>query len=305
MKYIKRFNEELLEPNLIDAINFLKTKKNPKKEVEETEDLNLKNMEINHFIEIISKNYTKPYPQIAKIMGIPIRTFMTKLDLYDLQDLKRQIKERKGKGWDHQYNKIKLESIQYNEELQKIKSKESISGRTKEFDIILDEPISNHSLSSNVLLKKRFRDIEDEETIKRLTNFNKMSSEERKLFYKNTRNITPLEITFNNLQFLKDTQKERGELRCEYCNKGPLKIYDFNPNEINISNIRNKKFRFQNTGFNSNNAATTDHKHPMSKGGDPFDYSNLAVCCNRCNSTKGNMDWKDWCFLLKNRKQKR
>ena len=182
-----------------------------------------------------------------------------------------------------------------NEEFQKIKSKESLSGYTKEFDIILDEPSSNYSLSSSILLKKKFSDIEDKETLKNLKNINKMNSEERKLFYKKrTKNINPIEIVLNNLQFLKDKQKEIKTLTCEYCKKTPLKIYDINPKELKIEDLRNKRFRFHNTGFNPKDAATVDHKNPISKGGDIFDYDNLAVCCSKCNTIKGNMSWDEW-----------
>ena len=32
----------------------------------------------------------------------------------------------------------------------------------------------------------------------------------------------------------------------------------------------------------------------MSKGGDKFDYENLAVCCHRCNQKKDDMSWDRW-----------
>jgi HNH endonuclease len=194
---------------------------------------------------------------------------------------------------------MRIKSFQkFNEELQRIKSRESSTGRTKEYDIILDEPSSDLSASSGVLLRKKFRDMEDEETLKRLHKVGNMTSAEKKLYYRNKskggQNLHALEITFNNLQFLKDRQKEIGELRCEYCGKGPLKIYDINPNELKASDIRNKRFRFNNVDFDPKNAATADHKHPISKGGDKFDYNNLAVCCHKCNSNKSNMSWEDW-----------
>jgi hypothetical protein len=184
----------------------------------------------------------------------------------------------------------------FNEELQRIKSAESGTGRTKEYDIILDEPTSNLSASSGILLRKKFQDIENAEILKKLRNVRKMTSAERKLYYRNKQKneINLLEITFNNLQFLKDRKKEIGELRCEYCGKGPLKIYDINPNELKISDLRNKRFRFNNPGYNPNDASTADHKQPISKGGDKFDYNNLAVCCHECNSNKSNMSWEDW-----------
>lgn len=38
----------------------------------------------------------------------------------------------------------------------------------------------------------------------------------------------------------------------------------------------------------STNYLTTDHLHPISKGGSN-DYSNLVRACNSCNNRKGNM----------------
>ena len=110
MVYIKKFNEDFIDKNLLGAIAYLRNHKKTKPEKEE--DLNLNRMEIEHFTKIITNNYRKSYPEIAKIMGVPLRTFMTKLDLYDLQDLKKQLKNRDGVTWNHSYNTIKAESLE-------------------------------------------------------------------------------------------------------------------------------------------------------------------------------------------------
>lgn len=40
--------------------------------------------------------------------------------------------------------------------------------------------------------------------------------------------------------------------------------------------------------------AVTHHRITLSKGGDKFDYKNLAVCCYQCNQQKKNMDYDVW-----------
>lgn len=75
--------------------------------VEETpEDLNIPRMEKRIITDAIIKNYKKSYFEIARILGIDARTLHRKLEEYDLRDLKRQIKLRGGKPWDHPYNEI-------------------------------------------------------------------------------------------------------------------------------------------------------------------------------------------------------
>jgi len=75
--------------------------------VEETpEDLNIPRMEKKIIIDTIIKNYKRSYFEIAKMLGIDARTLHRKLEEYDLRDLKRQIKLRGGKSWDHPYNEI-------------------------------------------------------------------------------------------------------------------------------------------------------------------------------------------------------
>jgi hypothetical protein len=185
--------------------------------------------------------------------------------------------------------KIKLYKDFLNEELQKIISDQSGSGRTKYIDTIFNEPSSSKSPSSGILLRKQLRDQE-------FNDLKNILSDEIKGSFKKGKSRSSKEekfkITLNNLKFLKDKAKE-GELHCEYCGKGPLVIYDFNPENIDSIKISNPKFRF-NTKFNEKDGATCDHREPVSKGGDKFDYSNLAVSCYSCNKRKGNLTYSDW-----------
>ena len=180
----------------------------------------------------------------------------------------------------------------YAAKLQKIVSK-SGSGKTKYIDTIFDEPISSKSPASGILLRKQLSDQEFDD-LKSI-----LSDEIVGSFKKNKKGskVDKFKITLNNLKFLKDKAKE-GDLYCEYCNKGPLVIYDFNPDNIDWVQINNPKFRF-NTKFNEKDGATCDHREPVSKGGDKFDYSNLAVSCYPCNKRKGNMNWQEWKRLMK------
>jgi len=191
--------------------------------------------------------------------------------------------------------KIKLFQDFINEELTRIKSGQSNTGFRKEYDVIFDEPSFSTSPASGILLKDYLRDEEGKETLKMLKKYKEMTREEKREFFrqKSKKLEEWLGVPLNNLQFLKDRQEEVGTLRCEYCNKGPLKIYDFNPTGITLKEIGNKRFRFE-SNFNPEDGATCDHKQPMSKGGDKYDYENLAVCCNDCNKIKGNMSWEDW-----------
>jgi len=168
------------------------------------------------------------------------------------------------------------------------------SGRTRWVDTILDDPTSPKSYSSSLLLKK---DLEEKEfdDLKKLTG---ASDWVIKDILKNTnstrrKRLEQLKVTMNNLKFLKDMEKERGKLHCEYCGKGPLLIYDISPGEITPDILDNPNYRF-NTKFSPKNGATCDHKQPQSRGGDKFNYSNLAVACEPCNKRKGNMDWEFW-----------
>lgn len=159
----------------------------------------------------------------------------------------------------------------------KVSSHTSGSGYTKVSDIILDMPSDAKSLSAGVLLKDKLRRQEFNDVIKLISKFDGNG----KIDIDN-----PIAITLNNLQFLKK-KRESGKLKCEYCNKGPLRVYDFN--------IRNNK---RNSKFNRNDGATCDHKIPISKGGDRFNYQNLAVCCYDCNNKKNNMNFEDWMLIV-------
>src|SRR5574343_2011081 len=163
--------------------------------------------------------------------------------------------------------------IEYIIEMEKVLSNRSATGKTKEYDVIFDEPESAKSPSSGILLRNILRKSEFDYKLKSNINFKEISKstgKEKKLY--------KLEISKNNLKFLLDKEKE-GELRCEYCNAGPLVVYGF--------------YR----AFNKKNGATADHKEPISKGGPIFDYDNLAVCCYWCNTKKDNMTYSDWMKL--------
>lgn len=168
---------------------------------------------------------------------------------------------------------------EYITELRKFVTNSSSSGRTREIDVLYDEPEdvkSSKSPSARVLLR------------------NKLSSEEFADKFEKTPDLINIEdlmrlptrqrrliISKSNLGFLRK-REEKGELRCEYCDKGPLRIYGLKEQ------------------FNKSNGATADHKNPISKGGDIFDNNNLAVCCSKCNSDKSNMSIEDWIGRLKN-----
>ena len=182
-----------------------------------------------------------------------------------------------------------------NEELHRVISDQSGSGRTKSVDTIIDDPQSSKSLSSGILLRQQLKDKEFGDLRKAI------SSDVPDYVIKNMikggdTKLNKFKVTLNNLQFLKDKAKE-GDLHCEYCGKGPLVIYDFNPDELTPENIDKPGYRF-NTKFSDKDGATCDHKQTQSKGGDKFDYSNLAVCCRTCNTKKGNMSWEQWCKVL-------
>ena len=183
------------------------------------------------------------------------------------------------------------------EAFKRVLSDSSGSGRTKHFDNIYDDPIDAKSPSAAILLKKDLEDQEYQDMFGIVPNksilkkYIKSSGSNRLI-----KRIEKFKVTMNNLQFLKDKAKE-GELRCEYCDKGPLVIYDINPKDATPENINNPNYRF-NSRFNPADGATCDHKQPQSKGGDKFDYSNLAVCCHKCNKDKGNKDYETWLKII-------
>lgn len=162
--------------------------------------------------------------------------------------------------------------VEYIREFKKYSSGYSSSGRTREFDVLYDEPedISVKSPSARILLKKKLSEEEFADKFDKspetmgMEDLMKLSPKERRLI-----------IAKSNLKFLQE-QEKKGELRCEYCNEGPLRIYGF------------KEF------FNKKDGATADHKDPISKGGNIFDYNNLAVCCYKCNNEKDDMGYENW-----------
>lgn len=178
-------------------------------------------------------------------------------------------------------------------ELRKVVTNSSGSGRTKSIDWIHDDPEDAKSTNAGILLNQQLRDKEFQDMADVFTpgtpdyvvkDFIKKAG--------NSSRMDKFKVTMNNLQFLKDRAKEVDELRCEYCNKGPLVIYDINLNNVTPEQIEDKNHRF--TKFRESDGATCDHKQLQSKGGDKFNYSNLAVCCSRCNKLKGNMSYEDW-----------
>lgn len=166
----------------------------------------------------------------------------------------------------------------------RVLSNSSKSGSTKEFDIILDEPSNNQSLSSKILLRRRLSEEELSEE--------GMPPGLKQIILKAYKKNPKLAISINNLKFLKDTLKKEGVLKCEYCNKGPLIIYDnFFTKSFDTDYIKYGSFK-------SKNGATCDHKNPISKGGSKFTYENLAVCCSTCNTRKGSMTYDQWMHYL-------
>lgn len=182
---------------------------------------------------------------------------------------------------------------EYITEVRRITSHQSSSGRSREVDVIYDEPITNYAPSAGVALRDKLRSEEFADMVSQLPPNTPKYLTNRFIKYskKNIDKFDKFKITMNNLQYVKDMAKE-GDLYCEYCKKGPLIIYDINPTEHDMKNI-GKNHRF-NTKFNPSDGATCDHREPLSRGGHPFDYSNLAVCCARCNRRKGSMSYDHW-----------
>lgn len=189
-----------------------------------------------------------------------------------------------------------LKFLQFiNEELTKIPFYSSKSGSTKGAHFIYDdEEPDSKSQASALLLRNKLKEEEIDSIVSILGG-------EIPPHYLKDAKFLKLLIVFNNLKFLKDKSKE-GELRCEYCDKGPLVIYDISKNSDNAKEfLKNPKYRL-NVKFDPVDGATCDHKIPKSKGGDKFNYDNLAVCCYDCNQKKGDMDYNVWLNFIKNRK---
>ncbi len=178
-------------------------------------------------------------------------------------------------------------------ELRKVVTSSSGSGRTKFIDWVHDDPIDAKSPSSGILLKQQLSDREFQDMVDLFD----PGTPKKGIKKPSDSRMDKFKVTMNNLQFLKDRAKEIGELRCEYCNKGPLVIYDINMKDVTPERIADRNYRF--TKFKSSDGATCDHKVPQSKGGDKFDYSNLAVCCYRCNKLKDDMSYEDWMERLR------
>jgi hypothetical protein len=172
-------------------------------------------------------------------------------------------------------------------EFKKVKFDGSNTGRTKILHNVLDEPTDSRSYSSSVLLRDYLRNQEIVDALSGDT-FDGLSKKQ-KFRIKSYGKTDKIKRALNNLKFLKSKERD-GKLHCEYCNRGPLIIYAFDPTFHKKSNLR----------FNQSDGATCDHRNPVSKGGDPFDHKNLAVCCYRCNQKKSNMSWEDWEDYMKN-----
>lgn len=169
-------------------------------------------------------------------------------------------------------------------------TKSSNSGSTKQHDTILDKPSNNRSLSSLLLLNNKLKKEEYIQLIKKLE-LRVSKSFIRKLLNSDfsEEHIKRVILSLNNNQFIYDREKI-GDLVCEYCGKSPL----FR-NKINLLDIMKLKMPMR---VSPNIIATCDHKEPKSKGGDIYDYNNLAVCCHKCNSIKGDMNYIDWEKLM-------
>lgn len=164
---------------------------------------------------------------------------------------------------------------EYVYELTRYMSRSSNSGRTKEFDDIYDDPDDAKPYSAAIMLKNKL--MSDEFMDKFEKDPTSISREDLMNLPKRQRRLI---IAKSNINFLKNQPED--DLYCSYCGKGPLKVYD----------IKDK--------FNKLDGATVDHKTPTSRGGDIFDYDNLAVCCYRCNQNKSDMEYDTWMDKINN-----
>ena len=185
--------------------------------------------------------------------------------------------------------------MEYSEWISKISKNKKKNNMKILNNIILDEPSCQKSLSSMILLTHSLKTTEKYNETIAFLKYSRCNNKEK--------SAVRFKIMLNNLQFLIDKQLEAGSLYCEYCNKGPLAIYGFDIFNIENSEIvkiisSNGKYRFSNN-FNPENGATCDHKQPTSKGGEKYDYSNLAVCCSQCNRAKSDVDYQTWLKYLK------
>ena len=196
-----------------------------------------------------------------------------------------------GSNKDHRTPRIEKRVYSFSqfltEELRDINSNIS-GGRFKEIDKIYnDDDAHVKSRASGILLKDKLRKEEMDSILTALENGVKPED-----FNTEDHKLQRILVLMNNLKFLKDTLQDKGKLQCEYCGKGPLIIYDVIASKFK-NLIDNPHYKL-NQNFDPEWGATCDHKDPQSLGGDKFDYSNLAVCCYRCNQRKRSMPYKQW-----------
>lgn len=170
-------------------------------------------------------------------------------------------------------------------EMIKVETGRSGTGMTRQFDLIFSEIENPKTLAHMVALNDKLKKLELSSMFGIVANKDELGSVEDqvkllkrlKLPKNSEKALRQLKIALNNQKFLY-SEKEKGSLNCAYCHRKNLKIYDF---------TKGQKFR-------QKDGATCDHKVPMSKGGDKYDFSNMAVSCYFCNNKKGNMDFDEW-----------
>ena len=89
--------------------------------------------------------------------------------------------------------------------------------------------------------------------------------------WKNIRGVKHKWLKFRE-EFLRQHKKVHNSFVCEYCGRPDL----------------------HNSKFNNDWLVTLDHIMPLSKGGEMFERSNLAVCCNLCNKVKKAFSLKEF-----------
>lgn len=169
------------------------------------------------------------------------------------------------------------------EKFNKITTYQSKSGRTRHIDTINNEPTSNKSLATSILLKNKLKKEEFTDLMHKISSY--FSDSYIDFLIDNPSKLESNLISLNNLMFLMEKEKE-GTLKCEYCNK-PL--------------VLNNWLKYTKRPVNDN-TATCDHKTPISKGGDKFNFNNLAVSCSKCNNKKAEKSYNDWIEYKKNKK---
>ena len=158
-------------------------------------------------------------------------------------------------------------------EMIKIETGRSGTGLTKQFDLIFNEIENPKTHAHMVALNDKLRKLELSSMFGIVADKDELGLVEdqvkflKRLFRtgrlpKAEKAIKQLKIALNNQKFLY-SEKEKGSLNCSYCHRKNLKIYDF---------TKGQKFR-------EKDGATCDHKVPISKGGDKYDFSNMAVSC--------------------------